>query len=655
MAGITTSGLGSGIDIRALVEQLVAAERAPVQNRLDRQQYSVQSQLSAYGTLKSALSSFRDQVRELAKLDNFGLMRASSSNGDAVAINASSSARVGSYQIEVQALAQAQSVASAGFAEGAVLAGGTLTFRFGTLTPGEEMAFEPNPALGIKTVEIAPGSTLQQIRDAVNAAKIGVQAAVINDGQQDRLVFTADKTGAANGFVIEADPGLAALAFDGSGNGQAELTRAAADAEVIINGLRITRSQNTISDAIEGVTLTLKDTTTGSVRLDISQDKAAVAGKIKSFVESYNKLQQQITQLTRYDAENQRASVLTGNALVRTLNSSLRNLLTSPVAVLEGSGIRALADLGIITKMDGTLELDNARLDKAIESNFEQIGSLFAAMGLTAEAEGVEFVGSSKDTRAGVYAVEITQAATQGRYLAAPLPSLEGEQGGSFTLKLDGVTSNTIALPRRSYADGAELAAVLQAQINSDAKLRDAGLSVSVEFRDGRLEIVSSRYGSESTVEILTADADFRALGFEVGEGEAGLDVAGTIGGLPATGNGQILTGTGAAEGLQLRISGTGLGSRGTVTFSRGILDDIDSLLSDYLDSDGILNSTTKSLDAQLKDIDKRREALDARMESVHARLLSQFIAMDALLAQMNQTSSFLAQQLAGLERMINA
>src|SRR5699024_9210674 len=133
---------------------------------------------------------------------------------------------------------------------------------------------------------------------------------------------------------------------------------------------------------------------TASARLDISQDKTAVTGKIKSFVESYNKLQQQITQLTKYDAENDRASALTGNAMVRNLNSNLRSLLTMPVGVLEGNSIRALADLGIITKVDGTLEMDSDKLDKAVDKNFEEIGALFSAMGLTSGMDGVEFKGS---------------------------------------------------------------------------------------------------------------------------------------------------------------------------------------------------------------------------------------------------------------------
>lgn len=659
MAGISTSGLGSGIDIRSLVDQLVAAEKAPTENRLNRQQQSVQSQLSAYGSLKSALSSFQDQVKALQDGSSFGGMKANVSNEDALGVSVSAAARSGSYQVEVDALAQSQSLASAAFEKDAVVGGGELTFRFGAVTTDAERqitGFDENPARAAKTVSIAPGSSVAQIRDAINEADIGVQASIINDGVGDRLVFSSKDSGAANGFTIEAegDAGLAQLAFH-EGNSAAELTRAGQDARLTINGLSITRSDNTISDAIEGVTFSLKEVSSSGTRIDINRDKAAATEKIKSFVGAYNKLQQQMTDLTRYDAENQRASALTGNAMMRTLSSNLRNLLTHPVGVLQGGGVTALADLGIISKADGTLEIDAGKLDKAVDQHFDEIGALFNTMGLTGDAHEVEYLKSGKTTQAGNYAVEITQLATQGSYVGSALTTEPTQlPDGRFRIKVDGISSGTINLTQREYASGAELAAALQAAINDDQDLNDAEVKVSVTFNqtEQRLEIHSQRYGSESSVEILTANADFTAaLGLGVGSGTTGLDVAGRIGGREATGKGQLLTGSGNAEGLELRITGGQIGERGSVTFSRGILGDIDALLSSYLDTDGLLSNTTDSLDGQLKKISQSREELSMRMTSVHERLLSQFIAMDSLLAQMNQTSNFLAQQLANLPK----
>lgn len=677
MAGITSSGIGSGIDIQSLVSQLVAAERAPVQNRLDRQEVKVQTQLSAYGALKSALSGFREQVKALADAKSFSQMKATSSKPDAIGVSASAGAAVGSYQLEVSALAQAQGIATQAFANtDEVVGGGTLTFRFGTVAvdeaSGKVSSFDENPERTAKRVVIEPGSTLAQVRDAVNAANVGVQASIINDGSGRRLVFTAKDTGAANGFVVEvADEdgddgdaaGLSRLAFNTTAS-NAEQTRAAEDARLTINGLSIRRASNEITDAIEGVTLSLSDTTTGSVRIDVSRDTAAVQGKIKSFVEAYNKLQQQITALTKYDAENKKASALTGDALVRNLNSKLRSLLTDPLRVLEGGAVRSLADLGIVSKRDGTLEIDNAKLDKALSAHFEEIGALFASYGLTEEATGVEYVGSSSGTQSGRYAVHITQLATQGRYVGTALavdPAVSpidiDANNDSFTVKVDGIESKQIRLTHGSYSSGEELARELQARINEDSELQKLGVTVRVSYDtvNNRFEIVSDSYGSESTVEILSADSGLSAtLGLAVGEGEAGVDVAGSIGGRIAVGVGQELIGDGGpADGLRLRITGDELGDRGIVVFSRGILAELDGFLGSYLDAEGVLTETTDALNGRLKDIEEDREALDRRMESVQARLLAQFTAMDSLVARLGQTSSYLSQQLASLQTMI--
>jgi flagellar hook-associated protein 2 len=672
---ISSTGLGSGLDIRSLVDQLVAAERAPAQGRLDRRQARLQTQLSAFGSLKGALSGFRDQVKSLADIKLFGQMKASSSKSDIIGVTATTSAEAGSYQVEVSALAQAQSLASQAFASaGGAVGGGTLTFRFGTVTTdattGDVAGFSQNAERATKNVAIAAGSTLTQIRDAVNEADVGVQASIINDGSGERLVFSGKDSGAANGFVVDVtdddgahtdNAGLSRLAFNASAS-YSDRTRAGQDAQISINGLSITRAKNEITDAIEGVTLSLSAITSGSVNIDVSRDKAAVQGKIKSFVDGYNKLQQQITQLTKYDAENNRASVLTGNSLVRQLNSSLRGLLTDPVGVLDGNAVSSLSDLGIVSKVDGTLEIDNGKLDKALSDNFDEIGALFASAALVDGAVDVEYLSSTSTTEAGIYDVNISRLATQGKYVGGALASdpaatpivIDGSND-NFTIKLDGIGSGQISLTQGSYSSGKDLAAELQARINGDSKLQDAGVSLKVSYdaTNNRFEILSDSYGADSKVQILTAESGLTtSLGLAVAEGTAGVDVGGTIGGRTAEGDGQNLLGSGAAAGLKLRITGSGLGDRGNVTFSRGILSNIEGFLGSYLDSDGVLPGTTETLEDQLKEIRGDRETLNRRMESVEARLLAQFTAMDVLVGQLNQTSSYLGQQLASLPKI---
>jgi flagellar hook-associated protein 2 len=145
-------------------------------------------------------------------------------------------------------------------------------------------------------------------------------------------------------------------------------------------------------------------------------------------------------------------------------------------------------------------------------------------------------------------------------------------------------------------------------------------------------------------------DTDTAAtLGLSVGLGTDGVDVAGTLGGVSATGSGRTLTGSGDAIGLAVEIQGGSTGDRGTIAFSRGVADKLDSLLSDLLDSDGSLSSETDGVNASIKDIDKQRDALSTRLASLQDRYMKQFIAMDALVGQMKATSSYLTQQLASL------
>ena len=140
-------------------------------------------------------------------------------------------------------------------------------------------------------------------------------------------------------------------------------------------------------------------------------------------------------------------------------------------------------------------------------------------------------------------------------------------------------------------------------------------------------------------------------LGLTVAAGTAGLDIAGTIGGVAATGSGQLLTGaTGsAAEGLRLLIESGTTGDRGTVDFSQGVAYKLDNMLKSFLDSDGILGSRTLGIQGRIDDISDSRETLERRMETLEIRYRNQFNTLDTLLSQLQNTSNFLTQQLSAL------
>lgn len=662
MASITSSGVGSGLDIQGLVSQLVAAEGQPVSQRLDRKEAKLQAQLSALGSFKSALSSFKSSASNLASLSSLSRRTATSGNAELYTVTASMTAVAASYEVEVNKLAQAHKLASGAFSDPTTAVGtGTLTFQFG------------DPTKAAQTVTISDSNnSLNGIRDAVNAANIGVRASIVKGDNGYQLIFSSEQTGLDNSLKITVSEnpldgsntdmnGLSQLAYDpaaavGNGKNLTE-TAAAQDALVYIDGIPVSSATNTISDAINGITFTLKKADPGTkTTMTVAQDKAGASSVIQAFVKGFNDLVTAVNQLSGYNAETKQGGILIGDSSVRGVMSQLRGILGRTVAGLDGT-YRALADLGIKTQVDGTLTVDTSKLDAALSNNFDEVGRLFAAVGTPSDTL-VKYTSSTADTKVGNYALNISQIATQGVYYdtASAVSSLTVDSSNdTFAIKVDGVQSGTITLAAATYADGDALAAELQSKINGDSALQASGVTVSVAYDSGtnRFTFTSSRYGSASSVEI-TSVKDVTASGnigltVNVSAVADGVDAGGTIGGVAATGAGQFLTGAGNAAGLMLEITGGSTGSRGSVVFSRGVADQLNSLLANLLDADSFLSSRTDSLTEQIKGISSEREVLGRRLEALQARYLAQFTALDTLMAQMQQTSTFLTNQLASL------
>ncbi|HEC17348.1 MAG TPA: flagellar hook protein [Sedimenticola sp.] len=663
--GITATGIGSGLDIEGIVQQLVLAERTPVDQRLDSKEEDIQARITAFGSLKSGLSSFQSALADLTTAAGFQKTSVTSSNSSVFTATASGSVTPGDFSIEITSLAQSHKLASKAFANTTDAVGtGVLTFRFGTYDSGAN-TFTANPDKTIETVTIdGTNNSLQGIRDAVNAADIGVSASIVNDGSGYRLLFKSDDSGAANSLEVTVsdtgdsndldDAGLSQLAYDptaagvGSGKNLSQ-TSEAKDAAFSIDGLAMTRSTNTVTGAIEGVTLELKAQTSGTPEtLSVGQDKAAVSSMIGSFVSGYNTLKGVLESLAGYDAATQTGGVLMGDSLINGVGNQINTILSGAVSGLTGK-YTALSQVGITTQADGTLELDDSVLSAALNDNFDAVARVFAATGEPTDAL-INFTGASSATKAGDYAVTVTQLATQGSYTGAAtsgFPLTVDASNDTFEIKVDGVQSGTITLTQKSYASGTELAAELQSRINADSALKNASVDVVVSFNTDHFEITSSRYGSASKVEFTAVEGS--GLGLSVGAGTDGVDVAGTIGGVAATGSGRELRGTGDADGLQLDVLGGALGDRGTVSFTRGVADQLDSSLDAYLGTDNLIDMRTDGLDTTLDSISDQRDRLDERMLSLEARYRAQFTALDLLVSQLQSTSSFLTQQLSNL------
>ncbi|HAC27570.1 MULTISPECIES: flagellar filament capping protein FliD [Marinobacter] len=655
MANISALGIGSGVLNSDLVDQLVEAERAPKENRLDTRTQKAELLISAYGTLKSAITELRLPMRQLSAPDNLKAFSATSSNEDVSVTVDSTKASRGTYNVNVLSLAQSQSLASSTFADRDSTSVGTGSF---TISSGDKSA--------TLTID-GSNNTLQGLADEINEAGIGVSAGVIDTGSGFRLVLSSEETGEANAISVSVTDddgnnddaaGLSQFVFNDTTQNMQE-TIAAKDARVEINGIEITRSTNSFTDVIDGLSFEAKaEGVTSTIKVE--QDFGAVADRVGAFVEKFNALQTTIKGLSGFNAETGQGGILSGDTTIRSIQAQLRNVLGRVVPGLENASIRTLADVGITTDYEtGGLSFDRAKFEEQLKKNPDDVTALFAEQGRTSSAD-VEFLGSGSGTTRGNYAINITQAATQGGVLGdsalADGVVIDGTND-EIEFTVDGSTNFTIQLSQQTYASAADLVAEIQSQIDSNSALNAAGQSVRVGLdSNGVLQFTSGAFGSSSNVSILSVE-NGAALGLSAKTGTLGKDVAGTVNGQEATGDGRVLTVTGAggAKGMQLQVAGYKDGDLGRVNFIEGIGEQAVNLVTDIVGADGILDAKTDSLSRDLERIQEERIRLEDRIASYRERLVSQFTAADSLISQLNSTGDYLTQQLAALAPQNNS
>ncbi len=389
MASISSPGVGSGLDISSLIDQLVAAERQPATQRLDLEEARTQSEVSALGTLKGALSDFSSSLTTLKTLSTYATRKASSADTTVFSASADNSAVAGRYAIDVVTLADAHKLRSSGFTDAATAVGsGTLTIAVGAAS---------------FAVTIAAGSdSLAEVRDAINAAtdNKGVAATLVTvddgaGGSESRLVLTATASGTANALTVTAsdddgndtdNAGLSRLVYDPAGSGATNLTQItpATDALFKVDGMAVTRASNTVGDAIDGVTLTLTGSGTG-IDLTVATDDNAVRSAINNFVTGYNTLASTIGTLSKYDATTGDSGTLLGDATLLAVQRAVTSGLAASVSTASGK-ISHLTELGITTQADGTLKIDDTKLGTALAAGLDGVGEFFAGSGGLATA-----------------------------------------------------------------------------------------------------------------------------------------------------------------------------------------------------------------------------------------------------------------------------
>lgn len=765
--GISTPGIGSGLDVSGLVSKLMAAESAPLQT-YDTKTGVLQGQIASYGQLSGAIGAFQGALSSLSSASTFQALTANASNSDVLGATASSTAAPGNYKVNVTQLAQAQSLNTPGQASttaaiGSGIAGAKLTFEFGSVsggnfgltgsplaaaaatggiakgaltlngtaiatdstttsaqaladainaqsdTTGVTASASTDPSVGItltssdgspitvggsnpslagftagtggsyqgasfsldgsqtiSTITLDPSSqTLAGIRDAINKANIGVTASIVSDGSKTpyHLVLASTKTGANATMKIAvsasdgsaADPALASLlSYDPAGTQALQQTSAAQDTLLNVNGIAVQSHGTDVTDAISGVTLSAKQT--GSSSLTVARDTASVTKAINGFVSAYNTLNTTISKLTSYNPDTKTSGALQGDFTVRSIQSQLRAQLGNAVQGLDG--VTTLSQIGVSFQKDGSLTLDSSKLNKAMASNYNDIAGLFAAVGQATDSD-IKVASSSASTKAGNYAVNITQMASQATLAGAAAPlgptTITPNTTWAVTLnQTDPATASkvqNISIPAGTYSPD-ELAAVLRSSINGNPDFTGAGDTVAATIDgSGKLALSSTKWGGGSNLTLSAVSGFDPATLFGGAMTSTGQDVAGTIGGVQATGNGQTLSGAvgSVTEGLKLSITGGTTGARGDIGFSQGYAVLLSNLSTSFIGKSGVITNRTTGLNNSIKSISDRKAQFQSHLDELQKMYTKQFNALDTMLSSMQSTQTYLTQQLASI------
>lgn len=655
----------SSLDVNSIVSQLMTVERQPI-TKLDSREASYQAKLSAYGSVKGAVSGFQTALQGLNSASRYQTLTATASDATVFSASATSIASAGTHSMEVTSLAQSQKLAAAGQTSSTASIGSgastTVTFDFGTISGGTLTsgaytgASFTSSGNATKSITLdSSNNSLQGIRDAINVAKIGVTATIVNDGSGApyRLALSSDSYGVASSMKISVSGDAAIgslLAHDPAGTQNLSETVTAQNANFTVNGVAVSKPSNTVTDVVQGVTLTLNKVTTSPATLTVARDTNSISSSISSFVKAYNDLASTLSNVSAYDAANQRGAILQGDATVRSLQTQLRGIISSSVVGTPGN-LTTLSSVGVAFQKDGSLAVNQTQLTSAMTNHFDDIASLFATVGKSTDSL-VSYNNATSSTQAGNYAVNVTQVATQGKTVGAtavatPLNIVSGSND-VLDVVVNG-TSVSITLAPGTYSSAQALATEMQSKINSATALTSLGVSVAIAENAGKFTLTSVNYGSTSSVSIAGGSAA-SPLGLGSSTPTDGVDVAGSIGGLTATGSGQLLSAiSGDALGLGILINGGSTGNRGVLNYSMGYASTLNTWATSVLGSDSIIAARTEGIGRSISDIDKRRTEMEARLINIERRYRAQFTALDVMLSSMNTTSAFLTQQLDNL------
>lgn len=398
---ISSLGVGSGLDANSIVSKLVSLERQPI-TQLQTDADKIQSKISAFGQVQSAVSTMRDAAKKLANPDIWASMTATSSDTSTVNFTTSSGAAAGNYAVSVSSLASSQSVVTktALASSSATLGSGTVTIDIGKWN-STTSAFDTTSTA---SVNVLATDSLEKIRDKINDAGAGVTASIVKDASGARLVMTSTKTGEASGFRVTTtdtgdgndtdNAGLSALAYNPDPavtNAGTTRTQQAKDAAASINGIEVKSATNQFSDVLTGISFTVgKVTTNGTVdtpaSVVVKQDNDAISKAITDFATSYSSLVTMLRTNTKYDESTKTAGTLQGDGTAVGILNQLRATTGSTSG--NSTVFNTLSSIGVEVQAGGTLTVNSTKLTNAL-GKLSEVKKLFANASTTSSQDGI--------------------------------------------------------------------------------------------------------------------------------------------------------------------------------------------------------------------------------------------------------------------------
>jgi flagellar hook-associated protein 2 len=658
MAGTSIDLVNSQIDVASIVENLIYVDAAPIR-RMQSQVSTLQSKISAFQTINTRLSTLADKVDNLLygtsneplnhpyaygdRLSNsiFSRCKATSSDETAISATADNANYGGTYSVTVTNLAEAESWASANFAN-ATTETGTGNLIIETATNSATIAINES------------NNTLAGVCNAINEAAAGVTATIINDGTPNtpyRLLITATDSGSDYGFSIN-ETGLT-----GGQALQMDQKQAASDAVFVMNGVTITKGSNTVSDVIPGVTFTLKNETTSAVKLTVDKDVDGIIAALNEFVSAYNNVNSYINSQFSYDSTAKKSGLLSGDSSLRNIQTNLQNKMIQSVSN-RFTDFNVSGQVGIEFNRDGSLSLDDAKLRSALTSDFTSVAALFLGNGTpadsaTASDSRTTYNSKTAATQSGTYSIEIINLAQKASAVGSQAITTTLSETEHLTIISGGNTAYV------TLEAGYNLEDVLDA-INTELSAHGMDFTATDDGTN-KVKVSANDYGSAGSFTIASDLSETSGTGFGTSTVEAnGTDIAGLINGHTAVGNGLSLTGANgeSEEGLMVTIAQTVTGNYGSITVSSGdtgvegnsILMNLHTLLEGITDPlSGPIHNSEDALSQSIKYLNEEISDYQIRLNVEEEILTLQFNKADEALKLLQVTQSSISNQLAKL------